>query len=88
MMAVKDNALQLATSITYQSSKDCLYYILYTAQQLNLPMNETVVLVSGFIDINSALYKDLYQYIPLLQPAEKGMLKDEYPAHYFTTFYK
>jgi len=88
MIAVKDNALQLATSISYQSPKDCLYYILYTAQQLNLPLNETVVLVSGFIDINSALYKDLYQYIPLLQPAEKGMLKDEYPAHYFTTFYK
>lgn len=88
LLAVKDSALQLATSISYQSSKDCLYYILYTMQQLNLPLNETVVLVSGFIDMNSALYKDLYQYIPLLQPAEKGMLKDQYPAHYFTTFYK
>ncbi|TKK70981.1 DUF3822 family protein [Ilyomonas limi] len=88
LLAVKDNALQLATSIAYQSSQDCLYYILYTMQQLNLPLNETVVLVSGFIDMNSALYKELYQYIPLLQPAEKGMLKDEYPAHYFTTFYK
>lgn len=88
LLAVKDNALQLATSITYQSSKDCLYYILYTMQQLNLPLSETPVLVSGFIDMNSPLYKELYQYIPLLQPAEKGMLKDEYPAHYFTTFYK
>ena len=88
LLAVKDNALQLATSIIYQSPKDCLYYILYTMQQLNMPLNETVVLVSGFIDMNSALYKDLYQYIPLLQPAEKGMLKDEYPAHYFTSFYK
>jgi len=88
LLAVKDNALQLATSISYKSSKDCLYYILYTMQQLEMPLNETVVLVSGFIDMNSVLYKDLYEYIPLLQPAEKGMLKDEYPAHYFTTFYK
>lgn len=88
LLAFKDNALQLATSIMYQSSKDCLYYILYTMQQLQLPLSETVVLVSGFIDINSALYKDLYQYIPLLQPAEQGTLKDEYPAHYFSSFYK
>jgi len=88
LLAVKDGVLQLATGITYQSSKDCLYYVLYTMQQLNLPLNETVVLVSGFIEMDSILYKDLYEYIPLLQPAEKGMLKDEYPAHYFTTFYK
>jgi hypothetical protein len=88
LLAIKDNALQIATSISYKSSKDCLYYILYTMQQLEMPLDETVVLVSGFIDMNSVLYKDLYEYIPLLQPAEKGMLKDEYPAHYFTTFYK
>jgi hypothetical protein len=88
LLAIKDNALQLATSISYQSSKDCLYYLLYTMQQLNMPLNETLVLVSGFIDTNSVLYKDLYEYIPLLQPSEKGMLKNEYPAHYFTTFCK
>lgn len=88
LLAIKDNVLQLATSVSYQSSKDCLYYILFTLQQLKLPLNETLVLVSGFIDTNSVLYKDLYEYIPLLQLAEKGMLKDAYPAHYFTTFYK
>ena len=45
-----------------------------------------MVLVSGFIKMDSVLYKDLYEYIPLLQLAEKGMLKNKYPAHYFTTF--
>ncbi len=88
LLAVKDGKLQLATSFIYHSPKDCLYYILYTMEQLHLPLQETIVWVSGFINTNSALYNDLYQYIPQLQPAEQGLLKDEYPAHYFSTFYK
>ncbi len=87
LIAIKNSTLQLATTFTYQSPKDCLYHILNTMQQLQLPLDETIVSVSGFIDINSALYKDLYQYIPLLQTAGRGMLKNEYPAHYFTPFY-
>jgi len=86
LVAVKNNTLQLATVFRYQTPQEALYYILNTIDKLEMPAEETIVSVSGFMDENSSLYKELYSYVNNLQLSETGKIKGEHPAHYFTSF--
>ncbi len=84
--AIKNGVLQLATVYAFQTPHEAVYYILNTLDKLEMRGEETAAYVSGFIDETSALYKELYLYVHNLQPAQSGKIKDEYPAHYFTTY--
>lgn len=84
--AVKNGALQLATVYHFKTPQQAVYHILNTLDKLEMPKQETVTSISGFIDETSSLYKELYLYVNNLQFAQTGRIKDEYPAHYFTTY--
>ncbi len=85
LTAVKDGVLQLATVFSFQTPQEAVYHILNTLHQLTMPA-DAITLVSGFIDEHSSLYKELYLYVNNLHLSETGTIKEEFPAHYFTTF--
>ena len=76
----------LAQTYSYSTPEDVLYYILKTTQQFSLSQQETELQLSGLIDKQSALYKELYQYfIHVDFRLPSWNIEGEYPAHFFTT---
>ncbi len=86
LTAIKNSTLQLATVYRFATPQEAVYHILNTLDILEMSRDDTSTLVSGFIDETSPLYKEMYLYINNLQFTKKGKIKDEYPAHYFTTY--
>ena len=86
LTATKNGALQLATVYSFATPHEAVYHILNTLDKLDMTTEETNVYLSGFIDEKSALYKEIYSYVSNLRFAQTGRIKDEYPAHYFTTY--
>ncbi len=86
LTAFKNGTLQLATVFRFQTPHEAVYHILNTLDKLDMTTDETVTSLSGFIDETSALYKEIYLYVNNLQLTQTGKIKDEYPAHYFTTY--
>ena len=84
--ATKNGALQLATVYAFATPHEAVYHIVNTLDKLEMTTEETTVYLSGFIDEASALYKEIYLYVGNLKFAQTGRIKDEYPAHYFTTY--
>lgn len=91
LMAVENEQLKLIRRFNYKTSDDVIYHVLNTTAQLNMNIEETDVIVSGLIDLQSVLYRELYKYIHHLKVdsiADASLDDTEYPAHYLIPFYK
>ncbi len=86
LTAIKEGTLQLATLFHFATPHEAVYHILNTLDKLEMNKDQTITFLSGFIDETSALYKEIYLYVNHLQFTQTGKIKDEYPAHYFTTY--
>jgi hypothetical protein len=67
---------------------DVVYYLLNICQKFGLSQEATHLSLSGLIDKDSALFKDIYQYFSDISFNEGVSLNDDYPAHYFTSIYQ
>jgi hypothetical protein len=87
VMVTRNKLLQLAQIYNYSASLDVVYIILKLKEELDLQKDETRVYVSGLIDSDSALYQDLYAYLPHIEFLEPENITDNlgYPSHYFTS---
>ena len=87
LLAVKEDKLLLAQTFLYTTPEDIAYYVLKICHQFALPQRQVQLQLSGLIDKQSALYKELYQYFihVSLRDAAWGEAGSEYPAHYFTS---
>ena len=85
VLLVKSSRLLLAQTYTYSTPEDVVYYLLKICSRLCLSQQELQLQVSGLIDSNSALYKELYQYFLHIGFRESGWQGNDYPAHFFTT---
>ncbi len=87
LIAVRSGKLLLARSFEYSTPEDVIYYLLRTCRQFSLSQNEVSVELSGLVDKQSALYKDLYQYFNQIRFRENNWMlhESEYPAHFFTS---
>lgn len=87
VVAGANGQLLLAQTFLYSTPEDVLYYLLRTVQQLGLSQQEVKLSLSGLIDKQSALYKELYQYFLHLEFREAGwgVANSDYPAHFFTS---
>jgi hypothetical protein len=85
VVACKENKLLLAQSFPYSTPADVVYYLLKFCQQFNLSQQEVKLLLSGLIEKDSALYKELHQYFLHVAFREATWNNDEYPAHFFTS---
>jgi hypothetical protein len=79
--------LLLTQTYSYQTPEDVIYYLLGICERFNLSQQKAELAVSGLLDENSALYKELYQYFIHIQfrSASWQPANDTYPAHFFTS---
>jgi hypothetical protein len=89
VLARRDGHLQLAQMYRYETPLDVVYYLLRIAKETGLSGAGTTLLLSGLIDEESALYRELHQYFGSIHfaspegvPSEEGR-----PAHFFTSLY-
>jgi hypothetical protein len=89
-IVVNENKLLIAQTISYTTPEDILYYLLKACNQFSLSRGEIQLFISGMIEKESQLYRELYLYFlnitlrePTWQmPATEG---NGYPAHFFTS---
>ena len=87
VIAARSGQLLLAQNYPYSSPQDLLYYLLAICHEYDLPQNEVETVVTGLVDQESALYRELYQYFGKLRFREAAWdtRSHDYPAHFFTT---
>lgn len=86
IIAVKGSKFLLAQSFEYTTPGDVLYYLLKICQQFSLSQQEVQLQLSGLIDKQSSLYKDLHQYFIHIEFREANWKAgSEFPAHFFTS---
>lgn len=94
VMVLKHGKLHLAQTFAYSAPGDVLYYLLKICSQFSLSQQEVGLVISGLIEKESAIYRELYKYF--LHPGfEKipGNIQlaggfSEYPVHYFSSICK
>lgn len=94
VVILKENKLLLAQTFSYTSPEDVLYYLLKCCQQSGLSQQQVKVYLSGLIEKDSAIYRELYKYfIDLEFESLRSDIKlaDElkvHPGHYFSSISK
>ena len=63
LVVIAENKLLLYNSFTYNSKEDFLYYILFTAEQLDISTEKLELVLSGMVDKDDDLFKLVYAYI-------------------------
>jgi hypothetical protein len=85
LVIARSGRLLLAQTYSYSTPVDVLYYLLKCCNQLHLSQQDIQLQLSGLIDQDSALYKEIYQYFRLIEFRESAWQGTEFPAHFFTT---
>lgn len=83
-LVVKSSRLLIANCFSYNTPDDVLYHLLKICDQLSLSGNEVNLHVSGLIEKDSALYKELCQYFLKASFRNAEWSIPDYPAHFFT----
>ncbi|MEO5595494.1 MAG: DUF3822 family protein [Chitinophagaceae bacterium] len=91
--AVKDKQLHLLQSYAYETAEDAGYYLLNICGQLQLSPEEIPVLLSGMIDVSSALYTEIFKYFGQVElegfpDTNMEPALQDYPAHFFSSLLK
>jgi len=89
-VVLKENRILIAQTLAYTTPEDILYYLLKTCNQFSLSRGEVQLFISGMIEKESQLYRELYLYflnVSFREPAWKIISNgdNDYPAHFFTT---
>lgn len=94
VVATSNNSLLLARIFSYATVEDVLYWLLKICKQFSLPQTEVKLALSGLIEKQSAVFKELYQYFLNIEFASidndiqlSGDF-DQYPVHFFSSLYK
>ncbi|MBI5857424.1 MAG: DUF3822 family protein [Sphingobacteriales bacterium] len=85
LLAAKNGRLLLAESYSYSTPEDVLFYLLKCCGQFLFSQKEVQLRLSGLIEKDSALFKEIYQYfINIELRSATWNSGEEYPAHFFT----
>lgn len=90
VMVKKNHHVQLVQTYTYSSPLDVVYYLLKICTEFQLLQEEVQIIISGLIDEDSALYKELHHYFLHLHFATATTLSlpdHEHPNHFFTSIH-
>lgn len=88
----KEAQLQLLQSVPYSTPEDVVYQLLNYCHEFSISPEECLVIVSGYIDEDSALFNEMKKYFLKLQfdqliGSDQARL-GEYPVHYFSYLQK
>ena len=89
---IKDTTLQLIQNFIYENPEDVLYQLLNVTTQYELDTNLVEVRVSGVIDPNYKLFRELSNYFKNLvsEKVDSSLALinvNDFPGHYFTPFF-
>jgi hypothetical protein len=90
LVVTRGNKLLLTQTFPYSTPADFIYYLLDVCRQFSFTQESVRVYLSGLIDKESALYKELYQYFIHVRFRESewrvpGSAELRYPTHFFTS---
>lgn len=87
VVLLRNNRLQLFQNFSYTTPADVLYYLLKICQEQALQQQEVSLVLTGLVDKDSALYRELWQYFFQVSIREAVFATPDfpYPLHYFTT---
>ncbi len=88
VLASANGKLLLAQAFSYSTPDDVIYYLLNICKQFGLSQQQVNISLSGLVEQQSALYRELHQYflnITFRNAAWKIPVTDESPAHFFTS---
>lgn len=92
VVVMKERKLQLVQTFSYENAEDVLYYLLNICKQFQLYTNTLTLHISGMIDLEFKLYRDIIKYFKQVSVDHVNTSvsippADEYPLHYFTPFF-
>jgi len=88
IVVLKNKKLVLFNTFSFKTKEDFIYYILFTAEQLNLNPEKFKLVLLGDIEKESELYTILYQYIRNIKfftPVKFPPLLNEVSSHAYLT---
>lgn len=90
--AIKDGQLKLVQSFNFASNEEVLYHLLNTSRQLEVSSHQLSLAISGAIDTDSQLYRELMKHFRQIntntietENVDSQMLQQ--PYHYFTPYF-
>jgi hypothetical protein len=90
VLVKKQHQVQLIQTYSYSSPMDVVYFLLKICTEFQLSQEDTQIIISGLIDEDSALYKELHNYFLQLHFAISTtvlMPEHEHPNHFFTSIH-
>jgi hypothetical protein len=90
----KNGSLQLMQTFSYATPEDVLYYLLKICNQFDISQQEVKISLSGLIEMDSAVYRELYKYFIQLDfetipdSISISHALNEYPHHYYSSICK
>ena len=87
VVVFKNETLLLAKTYQYKTSADVVFYLLKICEVFGFTQEQVELQLSGLIDIDSKLYKELYDYFlnVSLKTADWSDTASGLPTHYFTS---
>ena len=86
----KHHHIQLVQTYTYSSPMDVVYFLLKICAEFQLSQEELQIVISGLIDEDSALYKEMHHFFLHLHFATGTTIslpEHDHPHHYFTSIH-
>lgn len=80
VVGISESKLQLYNSFGYRTKEDFVYYILFVAEQLGMDPESFELVLSGWIDKESELYKLAYVYVRNVSLIENRFTHDFDPS--------
>jgi hypothetical protein len=90
VLVKKEKQIQLVQTYAYKTPLDVVYFLLKICYEFAMDQSAVVVVVSGLIDEDSAMYTELHNYflnLHFAQAPSYSVPPNEYPQHYFTSLY-
>ena len=90
VLASKGNRLLMAQTFSYTTFDDVLYYLVKICTEFGFSQQQVKIAVTGLIEKESNLYRELVQYFLNIRFREPSWLlpvkeEDNYPSHFFTS---
>jgi hypothetical protein len=93
VIIIKEQQLQLVQTFAYSESADVLYYLLKICDLFSISQKSVLLVLSGLIDKESVLYRDLYNYFEYVSfKRNPSSIKlpytfSKYPSHFFSSLF-
>jgi len=90
VLVKKDKDVHLAQTYAYKTPLDVVYFLLKIFNEFHLDQTSAFLVISGLIDVDSAMYQELHHYflnLHFAQPPVYSVPQNDHPAYYFNSLY-